>query len=66
VFIFSEVAVAGAAGVDVLRVGGRSELLDGKLSWQQQQNVNGSNLNVEKKNIHRHFTYLYHIYQGSS
>ena len=48
-FIFSKVAVAGAAGVDVVRVGGRGELLDGKLSWQQQQNVNASNLNVDGK-----------------
>ena len=61
--IFSEVAVAGAAGVDVLRVDGRRGLLNGKftvhlVSLAAAAVIATLSMLVGKKKIHRHFTLL--------
>ena len=65
--VFTEVAVAGAtgaAGVDVLRAGGRRGLLNGKhflavsLSAAAVIATLQSMLVGKKKKIHRHFTLL--------
>ena len=61
-FFFPEVAVAGAAGVDVLRVGGRRGLLNGKgvftISLAAAAILATMSMLVGKKKIHRHFTLL--------
>ena len=65
VFFFSEVAVAGvagAAGVDVLRVDGHRGLLIGKcfftVSLTAAAVLATMSMLVGKKKIHRHFTLL--------